>query len=112
MKPKVVISFNEACIDESALGRLYQAGIHLIPSSITKVGNSLIAEGCNGQQRTMEQNFKLIETTGQRVETIWKFALEKRINFNEIVDEIAKAEIATSRFKLTTYEVGANLYKA
>ena len=116
MKPKVVISFNDACInsfgDSRAIGRLYQAGIHLVPSSITKVGNSLIAEGCVDQKRTMEQNFKLIETTGQRVETIWKFALEKRINFNEIVDEIAKAELTANRFKLTTYDVGVNLYKA
>ena len=33
-------------------------------------------------------------------------------NFNEIVDEIAKAELTANRFKLTTYDVGVNLYKA
>ena len=68
--------------------------------------------GIIGGLEFAKQTFKLIETTGQRVQTIWKMALEKRINFNDIVSEITRSQIATNRFKLETHDIGVNTYKA
>ena len=117
LKPNIVISFNDACIwetniNDAPMALLRVNNIHLIPSGITKLGNSLIADNFVNNLRTIEQTFKLIETTGERVEKIWKIALEKRVNFNDIISEITKAQIATNRFKLETRDVGVNTYKA
>ena len=91
---------------------LRENNIDLIPSGITKLGNTLIADNQVNVLRSVEQTFKLIETTGQRVEAIWKMALEKRINFNDIVSEITRAEVGQNRFKLETHDIGVNTYKA
>ena len=118
LKPNTVISFNDACIWESygindaPMGILRMNNIHLVPSGITKIGNTIIADTFVNSLRSLEQAFQLVETTGQRVETLWKIALESRINFNDIVSEITKAKIAANRFKLKTYDVGVNIYKA
>tara|TARA_B100001094_G_scaffold124656_1_gene120518 strand:- start:4631 stop:5590 length:960 start_codon:yes stop_codon:yes gene_type:complete len=117
LKPEIVVSFNDGCIWESnindaPMALLRENNIDLIPSGITKLGNTLIADNQVNVLRSVEQTFKLIETTGQRVEAIWKMALEKRINFNDIVSEITRAEVGQNRFKLETHDIGVNTYKA
>ena len=123
LKPKVIVNFDDACIDNlgdnQALGRLYQAGIHLIPPGITKIGNSLIAEGFAKELRQLEESFKLIETNFQRCNKIWQYAMHTKENFSAIVNEIVKAGFDTTetdfiknRHKLETFGVGANSYKA
>lgn len=116
LKPRAVISFIDGTLndynDDRPMGRFKLANIHVIPSGITKLGNTLVADSYINDLRPMEQTFKLIETTGQRVQSIWKIALEKRINFNEIVSEITKANIGSNRFKLASHDVGDNTYKA
>jgi hypothetical protein len=117
LKPKIVISVNDGCIwqtpiNDAPMGILRKNSIDLISSGITKIGNTLVADNQVNNLRSVEQTFKLIETTGQRVETIWKMALEKRINFNDIVSEITKAEVEQNRFKLEVHDIGVNTYKA
>ena len=117
LKPEIVISTNDGCIWETPINDvpmrvLRKNNIDLISSGITKLGNTLIADNHVNELRSVEQTFKLIETTGQRVEAIWKMVLEKRINFNDIVSEITKAEIQQNRFKLEVHDIGVNTYKA
>lgn len=118
LQPEIVISFNDGCIWESygindaPMGLFRVNDINLIPSGITKLGNTLVADNHINNLRTIEQTFKLIETTGERVESLWKMSLEKRINFNDIVSEITKAEVSSNRFKLEVHDIGVNTYKA
>ena len=116
MKPRTVISFKDGTVDDynsdGPMGRLKFNNIHLVPSGITQIGNTMVADNYINDLRSTEETFKLIETVGDRVETLWKMALESRINFNDVVTEITKARIASNRFKLQTFGVGHNTYKA
>ena len=116
MKPRTVISFKDGTVDDynsdGPMGRLKFNNIHLVPSGITQIGNTMVADNYINDLRSTEETFKLIETVGDRVETLWKMALESRINFNDLVTEITKARIASNRFKLQTFGVGHNTYKA
>ncbi|MBB22338.1 MAG: hypothetical protein CMN04_05540 [Roseibacillus sp.] len=117
LQPNVVISVDDGCIwetpiNDAPMGILRKNNIDLISSGITKLGITLVADNHINNLRTVEQTFKLIETTGERVESIWKMVLEKRINFNDIVSEITKAEVSSNRFKLGVHDIGVNTYKA
>ncbi len=116
MKPRTVISFKDGTIDDynsnEAMGRLKFNEIHLVPAGITQIGNTMVADNYINNLRSTDETFRLLETVGDRVEALWKMALESRINFNDVVTEITRASISTNRFKLQTFGVGNNIYKA
>jgi hypothetical protein len=117
MKPKIVLHFDDiGIINIRASERLIKNNIHIIPSCVTMMGNSLISQGLSNNKRTIDESFKLIQNQVTHFNSsIWDFSLNSRENFLTVINEIYNAmadEKAESRFRLDSQDVGTMSYLA
>lgn len=116
INPKVVLFFGNSIITESMANHLIKKDIHIIPPSITQLGNMLISEGIFNNSREVSESFQLINKACSELnDSLWRYALNYRVNFYTVVDEIYKAytnENETSRFRLDYKDIGAMSYLA
>lgn len=116
INPKVVLLFGNSIITESMANHLIKKDIHIIPPSITQLGNMIISEGIFNKSREVSESFQLINKACSDLnQSLWRYAENYKVNFYTVVDEIYKAhtdENETSRFKLTYKEIGAMSYRA
>jgi|TARA_B110000444_G_scaffold60236_1_gene56100 hypothetical protein len=116
INPKVVLLFGNSIITESMANHLIKKDIHIIPPSVTQLGNMLISEGIFNKSREVSESFQLINKACSDLnQSLWRYAENYKVNFYTVVDEIYKAhtdENETSRFRLDYKEIGAMSYRA
>lgn len=114
---KTLLCFDEVgyLSNSIPLQHLEKSKIHVIPPSVTKLGNFLVAEGIYNTNRNIEESFYLTQILTKNLNSaLWDFALNSRENFHTVVKEIYDATIndnSKNRFKLKTQGVGAMSYR-
>ena len=95
-QPVAIIGFNDSDYDhfsssEDAYVIMKENDVHYVPASITKLGSTLIAEGLANHKRSVGDTYELLKMYPEKVENLWKFADNYRVNFNDICLSIADA---------------------
>ena len=114
---RVLICFNEVPYLPNSIPvkHLEKSNIHIVPSSVTKLGNFLVAEGLYNNNKNIEESFYLTQGLSTNLNnSLWDFALDSKENFHNVVEEIYNGikDETKNRFKLITQGVGAMNYRA